>query len=244
VRAKLAEERRGPGGGSTLDQVPGGDTIMAESGAYAPKAADNPFSWYLFDAYGAYPSAEDRHVVEFFPERFPRGQYNGKQLGVDAFSFEGTIANGDQIYAEMADIAHGEKPLDKASLAGSLGEHSQLIEILESIELDQRKTFTANLPNRGAVPGLPEDAILELTAAATGRGFQPLAIPDFPDLLAAPIARKITSLYLTVEAALTARRGLFVEALLADGCVSDPAVASRLAGELLQAQKAYLPQFS
>ena len=33
---------------------------------------DNPFSWSLFEAYGAYPSANDRHVTEFFPERFAR----------------------------------------------------------------------------------------------------------------------------------------------------------------------------
>jgi alpha-galactosidase len=71
---------------------------MAEQGLYIPKMADNPFSWYLFETFGAYPSAEDRHVVEFFPERFPErfpnGRYYGKQLGVDAFSFEGTIATG------------------------------------------------------------------------------------------------------------------------------------------------------
>ena len=49
---------------------------------------------------------------------------------------------------------------------------------------------------------------------------------------------------LTVEAALTGSRALFVEALLADGCVSDPAVAGRLADDLLAAHKPHLPQFA
>ena len=33
-------------------------------------------------------------------------------------------------------------------------------------------------------------------------------------------------------------------ALLADGCVSDPVVAGRLADDLLAAHKAHLPQFA
>jgi alpha-galactosidase len=46
-----------------------------------------------------------------------------------------------------------------------------------------------------------------------------------------------------VEAALTGDRRLFVEALLADGAVSDPQVAARMADELLDAHQAYLPNF-
>jgi alpha-galactosidase len=94
------------------------------------------------------------------------------------------------------------------------------------------------------VPALPSDAILELTAAATARGLQPLLVPDFPSILAAPLIRKIAAVELTVEAALTGSRALFVEALLADGCVSDPAVAGRLADDLLAAHKQHLPQFA
>ncbi len=204
-------------------------------------AADNPFSWSLFETYGAFPSAMDRHVTEFFPERFPQGKYYGKQLGVDAFSFEGTIAHGDAIYAEMSAIAGGEKPL--APDEGSVGEHSQLVEIITSIQLDQRKTFSANLPNQGTVPGLPDEAVLEVTAAATGRGIMPLQVKGLPEILTTILQPKITAQALTVEAALSGSRSLFVEALLADGCVHDPATAGRLADELLKAHAAYLPQF-
>ena len=64
---------------------------------------------------------------------------------------------------------------------------------------DKRKTYSANLPNRGAVPALPPDAILELTAVATARGLQPLLVPDFPPILAAPLIRKIAAVELTVR---------------------------------------------
>jgi alpha-galactosidase len=93
------------------------------------------------------------------------------------------------------------------------------------------------------VPNLPDDAILEIPAAATATGMRPLQMLDFPDTLAGIINRKLTATRLTVEAALTGSRDLFVEALLADGAVTDPEVARKMMEELLQAHRRYLPQF-
>jgi alpha-galactosidase len=206
-------------------------------------AVENPFSWSLFQAYGAYPSANDRHVVEFFPGRFPHGRYEGRTLGVDAYAFERTIASGDRAYAAMRAQALGEAPLDQAIFQRGPGEHEQLVEILRCIWADERRTFPANLPNRGAVPGPPDDAILELPAVSTARGLCALRLPGFPEPLVAVLARKIAAIRLTVTAALEGDRRLFYEALLADGAVTDPAVAARMGDELLEAQRAYLPQF-
>ena len=230
VRARLAEE---------LGEFP--DEMGAPGESF--RAADNPFSWSLFETYGAYPAVSDRHVTEFFPERFPEGQYYGRTLGVDAFSLEGTIAWGDQVYADMRAQALGEKPLDEEVFERAEGEHEQLLAILHSIEYDERRVFSANLPNRGAVSNLPDDAILELPAVATATGLRPLQILDFPDPLAAIITRKLTATLLTVEAALAGDRRLFVEALLADGAVTDPEVAREMAEELLEAHRQYLPNF-
>jgi len=72
---------------------------------------------------------------------------------------------------------------------------------------------------------------------------RPLQIRDFPDPLTAIITRKLTATQLTVEAALTGDRGLFVEALLADGAVTDPNVARTMGEELLEAHRSYLPNF-
>ena len=49
------------------------------------------------------------------------------------------------------------------------------------------------VPNRGSVPNLPEDAILEMPAVATAGGLRPIRIPDFPDTLAAITLRKLTA---------------------------------------------------
>lgn len=49
---------------------------------------------------------------------------------------------------------------------------------------------------------------------------------------------------LTVAAALGGDRGVVVEALLADGAVSEPDVASRFAERLLSVPAEQLPQFA
>jgi len=244
VRAQLDRERVGDAPVVRGHDAPGDDTATARH-KLRPLAAHNPFSWSLFDAYGAYPAVNDRHVVEFFPERFPGGDYYDKgKLGVGPFSVEAVIDHGDQIYERMRAVALGEAPFDESIYMRTSGEHSQLVEILDSIDGDKRRVYTANLENAGAVPNLPCEAVLELTAAATARGLQALHVPDFPDHLAAPLKRKIAAQAVTVEAALTGRRELFVEALLLDGSVNDPAVAGRLADELLAEHAQHLPQFA
>jgi alpha-galactosidase len=239
VRARLAQERGQPYDSSLLGHR------FAEMGAEDEdfKAADNPFSWSFFETYGAYPAVNDRHVTEFFPERFPGGKYYGKTLGVDAFSFERTIAWGDKIYEDMRDQAIGEKPLNEWLFERAEGEHEQLLDILRSMERDERRIFSVNLPNQGAVPNLPAEAILELPAAATATGLRPLQLLDFPGPLAAIVTRKWVAAALTVEAALAGDRNLLVEALLADGAVTDPDMARKMSQELLEAHRQHLPNF-
>ena len=239
VRARLAEER-----GEPVDRAPLQE-CFPELGQRSPGggAADNPFSWSLFEAHGAYPAVNDRHVVEFFPDRFPQGQYYGRTLGVDAFSFEDTIARGDGAYSEMRAQALGRAPLDQRVFHRSAGEHEQLLAILDAIWSDRRTVFPVNLPNGGAVPDLPEDAVLELPAVATATGLRPLQMTDFPSPLTEIIARKASATGLTVEAALAGDRDLFVEALLADGAVAEPGIARNMAEELLEAHRLFLPNF-
>lgn len=216
---------------------------IAEVGGL-PQRDANPFSCTLFADNGAYPAVHDRHVTEFFPQCFPGGRYGDMTLGVDVFSFERVIAQGDAIYERMRAQAVGEAPLDDSLFQRAAGEHEQLLDILRSMQRDERRIFSANLPNRGAVPNLPADAILELPAVATATGFRAMQILDFPEPLAALLRPKIESQRLTVQAALNGDRRLLVEALLADGALNERALAERLADDLLRQHRRYLPQFA
>ena len=95
----------------------------------------------LFLEHGAYPAPGDRHVTEFFTERFPVGKYFGKILGVDAYSFEGVIALGDRIHAETLAAANDPNPMAVDFFENVAGEQEQLIEIINSIESDACRMY-------------------------------------------------------------------------------------------------------
>jgi alpha-galactosidase len=208
------------------------------------KAWNNPFSWELFRRYGAFPAAEDRHVTEFFPERWANGKYYGKTLGVDAFSVPEILDWGENRYQSMVAQADGTAPLDELIFDRSSGEQEQLIAIIRSVLTDSRQMFSCNVLNRGAVPGLPDDAALEIPGVATARGIRPLSVPDLPLPLTAILSRRLASVYLAMEAAMTGDRDLVVEAMIADGAVPDPDAAAALTDALLSAQRPYLPRFT
>lgn len=205
---------------------------------------DHPFTWHLTHLFGAFPAVLDRHVSEFFGWLFPGGRYYGRTLGVDVFSFEATIAHGDRIYAEMKERALSPDPLGEDYLERIGGEHEQVTDIIESVRGDLGRVYSANLPNRGQVPNLPPEAVVESPAVADATGLRPLTLPPLSPGLAGTLATRFQWVETTVEAALEGSRDKFVQALVLDGAVNSLSAAEALADDLLAVQAAWLPQFS
>ncbi len=208
-----------------------------------PHFMDNPLSWELFERYGALPAVVDRHACEFFPERFPNGKFYGRILGIDAFPIEEVIARGEKTYRDM--LAQGEEgtEIDNSLFERAEGEHEELVEIIRSLVLDERKTFSVNIPNEGAVKGLPDDAVLEIPGVATAIGFCPMSLTGFSDELRGIIARRLAPVETTVKAALTGDKGLWAEAMLLDGAVTDIETADKLVEDFIEEFSEYLPQY-
>jgi alpha-galactosidase len=239
LKEKLDEQR------VTLEQeIRGKKEFVNWISDRAPRFSDDPFTWSFFEQYNVVPLMLDRHASEFFPERFPGGSYYGKRLGVDAFPIDKRIAWGDDVYLEMERLARSADPLPETFFQQVPGEHEQLLEMMNSLRLDKRETFSVNVPNKGAVENLPDDAVIEIPASATARGFCQLHAGRLPDVLATMLLRKLSSIELTVEAALKGDYNLFVEALIADGAVNDKTTAKRLADDLIGAHAQHLPQFA
>lgn len=239
LHAKLKEQK------TTLDAELADKDVWANIVAgRAPRYSDDPFSWGAFEKHSIFPCAMDRHAVEFYPERFPGGAYFGRKLGREAFPIDERIALGDTWFAEMLAVANSDKPLPPAYYENVPGESEQLLEIIHSLERDERKIFSVNLPNAGQAPYLTTDAILECNAAAVGGGFAALSADPLPAELVKKLQSKIASIEITVDAALSGSRDLMLEALLADGAVADPDVARSLRDDLIEAHRHHLPQFA
>lgn len=239
IHAKLQEQKAG------LNDELAHKTIWTNTvEGRAPRYADDPFSWGMFERYSVFPCAMDRHAVEFYPERFPGGAYCGHRLGREAFPIDERIALGDKWFAEMLAIANSDEPLPPIYYENVPGESEQLVEIMHSLLRDERKVFSVNLPNEGQAPYLPKGAIIECNAAAIGGGFAPVMADDLPPALIAKLQSKISAIEITVDAALSGSRELMLEALLADGAIGDPDMARSLRDDLIDAHRAHLPQFA
>ena len=201
---------------------------------------DNPFTWRLMHWFGAFPAVLDRHVTEFFPQFFRDGSFWHKRLGVDAFSFEGTIADGDETFAEMSAVALSDDPLPAEYLAQFGGEHEQVMDIIRAVRTDSGLVVSANLPNAGQAPSLPQDVIVEGPARVDRHGVTALPQPALPAAITGTLATRYQWVETIVEAALERSRDKFVQALVLDGAVSSIDQAAALADDLLAAQARYL----
>jgi alpha-galactosidase len=221
-----------------------GEAEIPHSGSPFESSYQEPFSWQCLLWFGAFPSPGDRHITEFFPQMFRDGGYYGKTLGGDEFSFEGTIAVGDQIYAEMRADALGPEPLTAEYFSKHGGEQEQVVEIIQAIQNNEARTFFANLPNTGQAPSLPLGAVVETPAVTDGRGVHAIQQKSLPTAIAGTLATRFAWAETVTAAALEASRDKFIQALILDGAVTSPDTAVQMADEFIAAQQAYLPKLS
>jgi 6-phospho-beta-glucosidase len=100
-----------------------------------------------------------------------------------------------------------------------------------------------NLRNDGAIPGLPDDAVVEIPAAIDRDGAHPLPVaPLEPDMLALVEHAKGYEI-LAARAAVSGDRRIALRALMANPLVGDFDVARPLLEALLDANRGYLPRF-
>lgn len=192
----------------------------------------------------AYVVSDDRHFSEFVPATTADGAYYGVNLGVEAFSFEGTIAEGDEEFAMYERYAADDTPLPDDFFYREDGEHEQLMEILSAMYEDKPGIFYANLPNNGAVPNLPDCTVIERPCLFSGSGVQPVQLNDFPKYLLPPMMHYAATYEVAVTAALTGDVKLLECAIEQATIPIGREAIRKMTAELLEAHKEFLPQFA
>jgi len=147
-----------------------------------------------------------------------------------------------EIFAAYADPACHTKPEALARRGG--GGYSEVaINVMKAIYANQEKLVIVNVPNRGAMDGLPDDAVVEIPCLVNAAGIHALRVPEVPGTVWGIIAAVKNYEQLAVEAAVTGARDTALLALLAHPLVRDYEIAVLLLEELLEANRKYLPQF-
>jgi alpha-galactosidase len=216
--------------------------------------ATNPIVRWALETYGVLPYCWS-HWVEHFPQmQRLEGEYGGTAQGV---AMRYGITTHDMAY-EKARVAELEALAARwtAPDAGGVtladlppGDEDwgiEVIDIIESIVENRNRTFVVNAPNGGAIPNLPDDAVVEVNCAVNGYGIRPIAAGPLPEPLAAHLRGYVDFERQVVKAALSGDRDAAMHAFLLD-----PNIQARLEleqigallDEMLSANAEWLPLF-
>ncbi|MEV4742061.1 6-phospho-beta-glucosidase [Streptomyces sp. NPDC049555] len=144
-----------------------------------------------------------------------------------------------QLLAMYADPGLDEKPELLASRGGAFYSEAA-VALTASLLRDTGDVQVVNTFNRGTLPFLPDDAVIEVPAAVGAEGAHPLPVRPLEPLYAGLVAAVTAYEHLALEAALKGGRGRVFEALLAHPLIGQYAQAERLTDLLLAHNREHL----
>ncbi|GAA3114000.1 6-phospho-beta-glucosidase [Planomonospora alba] len=115
------------------------------------------------------------------------------------------------------------------------------VALIASLLGDRGDTQVVNLRNDGALPFLPDEAVVEVPAAITSAGPRALPVEPVEPLYAGLIAHVTAYETLALEAALHGGEERVADALLAHPLVGQASLAGDLARRLVEANRRHLP---
>lgn len=118
------------------------------------------------------------------------------------------------------------------------------VSLIECIHNDWGHTHIVDIKNQGAIPFLRDDDVVEISGIVHRDGIQPVPITVTPNEQIITLMQTVKSYErLTVEAALTGDRLTALRALMIHPLAGDFDACKACFDEMLEAHRAYLPQF-
>ena len=117
------------------------------------------------------------------------------------------------------------------------------VRLMASLHAGTGDVQVVDMRNDGAIPGLPDDAVVETRAVVDGAGARPLPQRPLPPEMLGLVQHAKAYERLAVRAACSGSRDDVVRALLANPLVGQFPLAADLADALLAANRHYLPRF-
>jgi alpha-galactosidase len=194
--------------------------------------------------FGYFMTESSGHLSEYLP--YFRKNRRGLELYCDEPEFGGETGAALKWGRAVTAKYEGRDMLadEPVTLPGRSIEYGSYI--IEALETGRAFRFNGNVINSGMIANLPADCCAEGPMVADGTGLHRTVVGDLPPQCAALNLTNINVQRLATQAALTGDPEALVHA-----CALDPLTAAVLtldeiramASELLEAQRAWLPQF-
>lgn len=202
--------------------------------------AFEPLTRRVFDAFGLFPVPGDTHLCEYLPwvsdpQTRPWEKYN-----LRLYDWEMAETLRDFGLNRLDGMAGGGMSVEGLLETDSEG----ALELIENLAgAANHYHLAANLPNRGQISNLPENAIVETPVQVDAGGIHPVHVGALPEPIAELCRRELTVARLCMDAAVSGDRQLALQCLLLDPVITDIDTARLVLDDYLNTYRQHLPQF-
>jgi 6-phospho-beta-glucosidase len=153
------------------------------------------------------------------------------------------LASVPDYWTHYAEQAQQECPeLDAALSRGGINELELAIDVMDAIFNDRGAVLPVNVPNRGGISDLSDDAVVETIGVVDRTGIAPLIMGSLPRQPAGLVQDLAEYQMLAANAAWCGTRRDAIQALLANPLCRSLAKVEAIYDELAAAHRAYLPE--
>jgi alpha-galactosidase len=200
-----------------------------------------PLALELFRLFGKLPIGGDTHLVEYLPWLHDPLTKPHETFGIPLYDWRGNEGVREALNLMMQAMAVGKLPVDGLREAPSEGAAELMVALGGGGRYFDE---TVNVPNQGAIQGLPDETIVEVPAIVDSNGIRPLQLGPLPPPILELCRREAALVEFAVDAAAHGDRRLALQALLMDPMINDIGRAKAILDEYLEAFADYLPQFT
>jgi alpha-galactosidase len=202
--------------------------------------AFEPLTRKIFEDFGLFPIPGDEHLCEYLPWMSDPITRPWEKYDLSLYEWDLRAALREKGHAKIRKLADGEGTLEELQNDDSEGAAEVIAAAVSGKEIDWD---AVNVPNKGYLSNLPENAIVEVPARL-GKKIQPKTVGELSFGVAELCHREIITSHLAVDAAVKGDHKLTLQCLLLDPVVRDLDVGEKILDEYLKTFKEYLPQFA
>lgn len=190
------------------------------------------------------------HLVEMFPDRLPNNYleyYLFPNMIVESADINYTRANQimDGRYKKIKEVSTAiRNNPDLEEIDYDSTSHGQyIVDIAASILHDKNDRFMLIVPNKGAIPNLRDDAVVEVPCYVNARGAEPISLrEDIPDFHKGLMEAQVAAEKLLVDAFFENSYYKALQAFSLNQSVPNADVAKKVLDELIIANEGYWPE--
>lgn len=147
-----------------------------------------------------------------------------------------------ELFEQYKDVNLAVKP-KQLELRGGAHYSDAACSLIDSIYNDRQDIQYVNTLNNGAISNLPSDTVIEVAATITKDGPVPIPVGTLRPAINGTVQNIKAFELMTIEAAITGNTDLAITALSSNPLCPSSYKAREVVLEMLDAHKAYLPQF-